>query len=150
MIENGMQQVIRPLLGIAPEEAQKKLGSTSMRKNAKIFIEIVRDKCASQQLKAVAEDVYLGLDRLSSGRSDFLHAIFVKIEKLGFTLSFGGVMSPSEIATAVRTKNHNKRRKISDLEATRDDAAQTSCRLAHIYFCLISRTDGPSPWSGKF
>jgi hypothetical protein len=149
-IEYGMQQIVRRLEGIKPQEARKLLSAGGMKANADKFISIVRNRCNDASLVRLAEKVYSSLATTSKGRNDFVHAIIAMNEKNGFSLSFNAEPA-SKGAVAVRTKNY-KKTALDVLPSVRDEAAKISCAMAHIYFCLMSRQNASaqSPWIGRF
>jgi len=150
-IELTLQNTVRHLLGVPHKTVLAIMGSTSVRTNSEIFIEVARCKCDKPDLLRIAEDAFILIKDLSEGRNDFVHAIFGTTSGGGFRLTSGGLPFGQHESSAMRVRNR-KKRPACELQDVRDIAAKISCALAHFDACLVQKMDADSltPWRGKF
>jgi hypothetical protein len=77
-IERLMQESLWMLLDMWIDDAAAILGSTNLRNNVDIWARIVSSKCEDRRTLAHVTAVVDGIATLTTGRNDFIHAIFAK------------------------------------------------------------------------
>ena len=77
-IEYLMQNIVRQLLAVKIETVLAILCSTSIKINANIWINIVREKCNEAEALKVSEEAFEKMESLVKGRNDFVHAIYAQ------------------------------------------------------------------------
>lgn len=126
-VEHFMQWSVEHLLGVKREVVQKILGSTVLGTNAAVWLSIVRAKSAEDHVKNLAQFAYAKVISLSTGRNDFIHALYTYAPNADGTRF---------VPSAVRVKS-GKYRPLTELRSVRDEAAVLSHLMAHLNWCVM-------------
>lgn len=150
-IEFLLQRIVWHLLETSLDTATRIMGSASLRTNAEIFVRLMTDKCKDATLVSMAIDTFQAFESLTTGRNDFVHAVYGRKHDHGDGISlhvFEGHTESVSLTNIVAQRTSNqKTRTVGDIQDVRNQAAVISCRLAHIHASLLGV---PSPWSDRF
>jgi hypothetical protein len=131
-IEFDIQICLTMLLGLDMKVVQR-ICPASLRTTSEIWIGVIRGKVKDDWIRAVAEAAFKEFDQLSSGRNDFVHAMY------GFTFlqegePLGGIGRtatkwPKEythLAPAACRTSNMKITLVSDIKGVRDRASRVA------------------------
>ncbi|WP_315807388.1 MULTISPECIES: hypothetical protein [unclassified Bradyrhizobium] len=136
-VEHLLVHTLHYILDLPLETARTMLASSSIHTNAKIWIAVFREKCHDLPILGKAEAAFDLVERTTKGRNDFVHAIFATPKGSMWMLDVAPKgakhrRSTGGEAVAVRTRDIEKKRPISDLISVRNDAARLSVLLSEI------------------
>jgi hypothetical protein len=151
-IEWLMQLTVRHLLDVSIETARIIMGSTTLARNADIWISTVREKHPDAGAIAWAEVAFKQVSDLAKSRNDYLHSIFgfgESAEEAAFLFSHSISSNDKVFPTfAMRVKTAAPT-PVSSLRQSRDQAARLSVIAAHVEWLAMPEDEGPSPFQRR-
>jgi hypothetical protein len=120
-IESCMERDARVLLGLTPK-TMSKIFSASIRVNADIWIQVIRERCKHQETIKEAEKAYKEIADLSKDRNDFVHAVYQYYKDL-------------VVATNIKKGTF---RHVKELKNVRDQAARVAQKMTYIDHWILT------------